>query len=148
MIETERLRLLPWPVSALDLEALARELGIAVPQDWRPDVMDILPAGPPPYCPYAVVRGAELVGSAGYTGPPDPGGAVEIGYEVAPAHRRNGYATEAARALVALALGQPDVNRVIASANPENLGSVRVLELAGFERAGMRGDELFFELRP
>lgn len=147
MIETERLRLIPWPAAALDLASLGRELGITVPQGWRPDVTDILPAGPPPFGPYAVVLGKELVGSAGFVGPPDESGTVEIGYEVAPAHRRRGYASEVATALVAWALEQPDIRRVIASPAPDNVASVRVLEQAGLERAGTRGDELLFELR-
>ena len=100
MIETPRLRLIPWPASALDLPSLGRELGIAVPQGWRPDVTDILPAAPPPFGPYAVVAGEELVGSAGFFGPPDESGTVEIGYEVAPERRRQGYASETAAALV------------------------------------------------
>lgn len=146
MIETERLRLIPWPAAALDLASLGRELGIAVPEGWRPDVTDILPAQAPPFGPYAVVQGDELVGSAGFVGPPDESGTVEIGYEVAPAHRRRGYASEAAAALVAWALDRPEIRRVIASTTPDNVASARVLERAGLQRAGTRGDDLFFEL--
>ena len=109
--------------------------------------MDILPAGPPPFGPYAVVLADELVGSGGFVGPPDATGTVEIGYEVAPAHRRRGYASEVASALTAWALEQTGIRRVVASAAPENVASRRVLEHAGLERAGTRGDELFFELR-
>jgi RimJ/RimL family protein N-acetyltransferase len=147
MIETARLRLIPWPTAALDLESLGQELQIAVPEGWRPDVTDILPAQPPPYGPYAVVRGRELVGSGGFIGPPDASGTVEIGYETAPDHRRLGYASEVAAALVAWALEQPGVTRVIASPAADNVASIRVLEHAGLRRVGSRGDELLYELR-
>jgi RimJ/RimL family protein N-acetyltransferase len=147
VIETERLSLIPWPAAALDLESLGRELGIAVPEGWRPDVTDILPAQPPPYGPYAVLCGSELVGSGGFVGPPDASGTVEIGYETAPAHRRLGYASEVAAALVAWALDQPEVSRVIASPSTDNVASIRVLEHAGLRRAGTRGDALLYELR-
>jgi len=146
VIETPRLRLIPWPRSALDLQALGHELGVAVPEGWRPDVTDILPAPPPPFGPYAVVAGEELVGSAGFFGPPDESGTVEIGYEVAPDKRRQGYASETAAALVSWALARNDVRRVIAAPLPDNVPSQRVLEKAGFRRIGRRRDELLFEI--
>jgi [ribosomal protein S5]-alanine N-acetyltransferase len=147
VIETARLRLVPWPRSALDLAGLERELGVAVPSGWRPDVTDILPAAPPPYGPYAVLAGDELVGDAGFHGPPDESGTVEIGYEVAPGQRRKGYATETVAALVSWALKQEGVRRIVAAPLPDNTASRRVLEHAGFERVGRRGDELLYELR-
>lgn len=147
MIETERLRLYSWPPAALDLESFGRELGIVVPTGWRPDVTDILPARHGPFGPYAVVCAHELVGSGGFHGPPDADGTIEIGYEVAPDRRGQGYATEIARALVAWALGQPEVSRIIACPTPDNVASIRVLERAGLDRVGMRGEELLFELR-
>jgi RimJ/RimL family protein N-acetyltransferase len=70
-----------------------------------------------------------------------------MGYETAPAHRRHGYASEVAAALVGWALEQREVVRVIASPAPDNVASIRVLEHAGLRRAGTRGDELLFELR-
>jgi RimJ/RimL family protein N-acetyltransferase len=146
MIETDRLQLIPWPRAALDLPSLARELGVGVPEGWRPDVTDILPAAPPPFGPYAVVAGDELVGSAGFFGPPGESGTVEIGYEVAPESRRQGYASETAAALVTWALAQEGVRRIIAAPLPENVASQRVLENAGFSRIGTRGEELLYEI--
>ncbi|MBT2207410.1 GNAT family N-acetyltransferase [Actinomadura sp. NEAU-AAG7] len=74
-----------------------------------------------------------VVGSAGLFWPP-AGGAVEFGYGVVPSRRGRGYATEAARALVAFALTAPGVDRVTASAETSNPASVRVLENAGLRR--------------
>jgi len=47
--------------------------------------------------------GAVVVGTAGFKGPPGADGVVEIAYGVVPEHQGKGFATEAARALVAYA---------------------------------------------
>ena len=55
------------------------------------------------------------VGAAGFHGPPDSSGVVEIGYRIDPVHRRRGYARAALEALLARAAREPDVHRVRAS---------------------------------
>src|SRR5919205_3750961 len=50
-----------------------------------------------------------IVGTAGFKGPPDPDGVVEIAYGVAPEFQGRGYATEAANALVEFALADASV---------------------------------------
>src|SRR5204862_4412049 len=57
-----------------------------------------------PFGYYRITRLADglAIGGIGFKGQPDDG-AVEIGYGLAPSARGNGYAAEAARALVALA---------------------------------------------
>jgi ribosomal-protein-alanine N-acetyltransferase len=150
MIETERLRLVPWPPEALDLVQLGAALAVRVPRDWRPDVIDVLPAHDPDFGPQAILdhEQRELLGSAGFTGGPDADGTIELGYEVAPDHRRLGYATEAAAALTRWAFTQPGVLRVIAATDADNPASIRVLERIGFVPAGHRGAQLLWELRP
>jgi [ribosomal protein S5]-alanine N-acetyltransferase len=74
-----------------------------------------------------------LIGLGGYKGVPDEGGAVEIGYSLAPAYRGQGLATEAARGLIANALESPQVTRVDAHTLAEKNPSTRVLQ-----RVGMR----------
>jgi RimJ/RimL family protein N-acetyltransferase len=147
MIRTERLRLVAWPQEARGLDELGAALGIRVPVGWRPDVLDILP-GDPVFGPRAILDrgGKELIGSAGFTGPPDDTGTVELGYEIAPTYRRRGYATEAATALVRWVLSQPEVSRVIAATDVGNPASIRVLERVGFRPAGHRGEQLLWEL--
>lgn len=77
-----------------------------------------------------------LVGSGGFTRPPDANGVVEIGYGTLEAFQKRGYATEAAHALAEFALSQSEVTQVIADVLPENVGSVRVLQKSGFVKVG------------
>ncbi|MGI5205980.1 GNAT family N-acetyltransferase [Spirillospora sp. CA-108201] len=76
-----------------------------------------------------------VVGAVGLFWPPVDG-AVEFGYGVVPSRRGRGYATEAARAIVAFALTAPGVDRAVATVEPSNPASVRVLENAGLRRVG------------
>ena len=65
---------------------------------------------------------------------------AEIGWVFAPDVAGQGYATEAARALVDLAFGELGVRRVWAKLEPENVRSARVCE-----RLGMRREALFVQ---
>lgn len=76
------------------------------------------------------------VGSAGFKGPPDGNGAVEIAYGVAPQFEGRGYASEAAAALVAFAFDADAVRIVLAHTLPTGLASQRVLTKCGFRHVG------------
>jgi ribosomal-protein-alanine N-acetyltransferase len=52
------------------------------------------------------------------------------------AHQRNGYCTEAVKALIAWAFGHPAVQTVIAHTLPELAPSIRVMEKCGLSFAG------------
>jgi RimJ/RimL family protein N-acetyltransferase len=85
--------------------------------------------------------GRVLIGNGGFTGRPDAAGIVEIGYSILEEHQGNGYATEAARALIAWAFGHPEVRRVIAHTFPELIASVRLLEKCRFRGTGPGAEE-------
>jgi ribosomal-protein-alanine N-acetyltransferase len=74
------------------------------------------------------------IGSCGFRDPPTADGVVEIAYGIDEAHRGRGYATEAARALVALAFDDRRVSVVSAHTMPEPNASTRVLTKCGFTR--------------
>lgn len=86
---------------------------------------------------YLVVRGADglVVGEIGFVAPPAEK-TVAIGYGIAPAARRQGYATEAIRGLSEWALAQPGVGAVRAETLPGNEPSARALLRAGFAEVG------------
>ena len=79
----------------------------------------------------------DAVGSAGFTGGPDPEGTVTMGYSVYPAYQRQGIAAEAAAALLAWAIVQPGVRRVRAAIPPDHAASQRVATHAGLRRTGL-----------
>ena len=87
---------------------------------------------------FAVVEGDSdtVVGAAGFKGPPDDDGVVEIAYGIVPACEGRGYATEAAAALVDFARGDARTRIVRAHTLPERNASTHVLTKCGFEFRG------------
>jgi ribosomal-protein-alanine N-acetyltransferase len=82
---------------------------------------------------FLVHRGTRAaIGSAGFKGPPDSTGTVEIAYGIAPSFEGQGYATEAAAALVGYAFDTPRVELVRAHTLPTANASTRVLAKCGF----------------
>ena len=86
---------------------------------------------------FAVVLKGEgrLIGNCGIRTNPDRREA-DIGYELAHPHWGRGYATEAARAVLAFGFEELRLHRIWASCVLENAGSARVLEKLGMRREG------------
>jgi len=110
---TDRLRLVPLTLEHRQAfqqspAAFAALLGVTLPAGW-PEFPEAFgpgfPAAPAPWSPYLFLLRSEpkLVGNGGYVGAPDAGGVVEIGYEIGREHQGQGFATEAAGAMVATA---------------------------------------------
>ncbi|MGW7660184.1 GNAT family N-acetyltransferase [Streptomyces sp. NPDC054756] len=76
------------------------------------------------------------VGGIGFHGAPDEEGRVEIGYDLVEGARGRGYATEALDALSRWALARDDVHSLCATVEEDNVPSQRVVERAGYVRAG------------
>ena len=81
------------------------------------------------------------VGRAGFHGPPDADGMVEVGYAIDPIYRRQGYARAALRALLAEAAVAPGVRTVRASVSPANVASRELIRSEGFVPVGEQIDE-------
>jgi RimJ/RimL family protein N-acetyltransferase len=75
-----------------------------------------------------------ILGVAGFKGPPDENGEVEIGYSIVAPEQRRGRCSEAVAALLAFAFASPKVALVSAHTLSDDalLASRRVLERAGF----------------
>jgi RimJ/RimL family protein N-acetyltransferase len=158
-IETPRLIL-----HAID-ESEARRicLGVAGPKDkWAADypfVGDVVAVGgflrateqhgeqrPFGYYQIILAAGGLAVGGAGFKGP-RRGGAVEVGYGLAPSVRGRGYAAEALTALIAVAANN-GVATVLADTTDDNTPSQRTLARAGFTLVGADANLQHYEIRP
>jgi [ribosomal protein S5]-alanine N-acetyltransferase len=92
-----------------------------------------------------------VVGSVIFHGAPDEDGSVEVAYGVEEDSQGCGFGTEATRASVEWALGQPEVRVVRAATPPWHIASQKVLERCGLVRVGTRdsplGEVLEYERR-
>jgi RimJ/RimL family protein N-acetyltransferase len=141
--------------------ALADALNVQPPPAWPPDFYDaddldrmerLLedPANAGWALYYLILRQPAriLVGVAGFGGRPSDRGAVEVGYSVLPAFRRQGLATEALAGLLAHAFRDPSLDLVVAETFRELTASIGVLRKNRFQLSkepGRRG-ELRYEL--
>ena len=82
-----------------------------------------------------------LIGSGGYKGRPGDDGWVEIGYEIAPAFRNQGLATEMTMALIDRALTRIEVQGICAHTLAEANASAAVLQKCGFIKTAEINDE-------
>jgi RimJ/RimL family protein N-acetyltransferase len=83
-----------------------------------------------------VLRASEdVIGFVGLKRLPDIG-EVDLGYRLLPEHWGQGLATESARAVLDYGLSQLGLDRIVAFADPENLGSTRVLAKVGMRCEG------------
>ena len=89
-----------------------------IPMEWKPVLF--------------FAEDSTLIGTGGWKGPPVDD-AVELGYAVAPRHRRQGVATSVVQQLLHHAHAR-DVRVVLAHTLAEPNASTRVLERCGFER--------------
>ena len=97
-------------------------------------------------------KARDIVGHCGFHGPPDVIGRAEIGYTVFTKYRGQGFAKEAAGALVDWAFAQGQ-REVFATVSPNNQPSLAVVRSLGFIQVGTQDDEvdgleLVFVVRP
>jgi ribosomal-protein-alanine N-acetyltransferase len=158
-VRTPRLDLTPMSADAIDallagdgirLNALtgARFRQPAPPPymaDALPVVRDRLRARPSeaPWWNWLIVdrESGEAVGSVAFGGPVNQEGAVLVGYAMYAEYEGRGYATEAVRALVAWAFGQPGVREVRALAPVWNTPALRVAENVGMRPVAADEDD-------
>lgn len=72
---------------------------------------------------------------------------AELGYELAPDAWGNGYATEAARAMVSFGFSDLGLHRISAQCIAENVASVRVLQRLGMKQEGRLREKEHFKGR-
>lgn len=87
---------------------------------------------------WAIVRkeDARILGESGLTTLTDLGNEIEIGYMLESPHWRQGYAFEAASAVMDYAFKELKIGRLIALVRSDNARSIHVLEKLGMHREG------------
>jgi ribosomal-protein-alanine N-acetyltransferase len=150
VIETTHLKLIRCDTDILKSaiagnDMLSKKLNVTVPDDWTEFGVRALK-----YSLDKLTEGGEesnwwtyfpvyrqdnkLIGSGGYKGKPAADGTVEIGYEIAPAYRNRGLATEMAKGLIENAFRDERVKTVIAHTLARENPSTKVLQKCGFEK--------------
>ena len=164
MIESERLSLIPMTPAFLeaclagDLAAASSSIGLAVPPEWLQEQglmrlrLEQLRQNPElqPWLLRAIGlrQDRAMIGHIGFHSQPGadylrewaPGG-VEFGYTIFPSHRRQGYAQEAAQALMGWAQREHGVRQFVVTISPDNLPSLRIAARIGFRKVGTHFDE-------
>jgi RimJ/RimL family protein N-acetyltransferase len=167
-VSTDRLDLVPMSLELMealergDMESAQRLVGYRISADWPQVMGSVLRFRIPlarsrpdavPLLLLAMVLRAEpevVVGRLGFHGPVDDDGMLEIGYEVFPAYRRQGYAREAVSGMFRSAQRDPAVLRFRASVRPDNAPSRNLVTSLGFTEVGSQwddedGEETLFE---
>lgn len=148
MIETARLKLIPCELAHFeavlsDPQRLGQRLGVEIADEWLsfpeaiPKGYEYLKAKPEArgWWMYLFIHARDkmLIGAGGFKGVPDESGMVEIGYEIAPAYRSRGLATEAARGMIDYAFSYPHIRTIDAHTLPETNHSTSVLKRVGMK---------------
>jgi len=146
-LRTARLFLRPFRADDhADLHAIAGDPAVVRWMDWGPNT----PEDTGVFLDYALESEAEtprrtwkfaviretLIGSAELHIESPEHRRGTMGYLIAPAAQGQGYATEAARAVLDFGLTGGGLHRITATCDPENVGSTRVLEKIGMSREG------------
>jgi ribosomal-protein-alanine N-acetyltransferase len=149
VIETQRLALRRWTYADRDAfrtmvadPDLMRHLHDGVPltsaqaDDALHETIDRYADG---FGDWAIVRREDglILGESGLTRVPEHDG-IEIGYMIAPRYWGQGYATEAAAAVMRYGFDHIKLDRLIALTRPDNERSIRVLEKLGMRLEGRR----------
>lgn len=140
-------------------QAVAEELlALSIPDDWyvRRSLMRLRLKqlmSEPAYQPWSLRaiglrEERTMIGHIGFHTQPGPAylqhissTGVEYGYRVYEPFQRQGYATEACRAMMQWAHSEHDVTEFVVTINPENVPSCRLTTGLGFQRVGSHIDE-------
>jgi [ribosomal protein S5]-alanine N-acetyltransferase len=137
--------------------AFSEVIGAALPPDWAPASLGLVgraayPAWgptPPPMRAVAVHRQDNcVIGDFRFEPSLQAEDEVEIGYGVALAYRRRGYATEGAGAVIDWLFRDGGAAEIIAGCDRRNLASVRTLRRLGFWLDSSAGRAFWWVLTP
>lgn len=159
-LDTERLILIPYSIKICrdivngdfaDLFKMGLKKGNGWPDD---DVMETLPKiinnllkvkAPTGFESWMIIKNdsLEIIGDIGFKGFSNAEQNIDLGYGIIKEERRNGYAEEAAKALLRWALSNKKVKKITAKCLIENIGSINLLRKLNFVQT-MQDDEMVY----
>jgi ribosomal-protein-alanine N-acetyltransferase len=160
MIHTSRLTLVPLSHELLllyknDPKSLAARLGVHhLERQHEPEIVPHIeealefwlrqtkahPDKYPWYTTWEIILKEEqiAIGGIGFSGEPDAGGKILVGYGLDMRYYGKGYASEALDALKGWAFDHPEVKQITADTPVDHIASHRVLLKCGFKPGGTR----------
>ena len=163
VLETKRLLLMPMTFKFVDGilnndENAYSLFGIKHSEEWPTrDIFDVLPMikeklrieqEPSGFDAWIFINKIDrsIVGDGGFIGAPNENGHIDIGYGIVESKRRNGYAYEAASALIDWGLSQRGVKGITADPLKDNLPSIKLLQKLGMKMLNTAGERTYFLL--
>ncbi|WP_077622867.1 GNAT family N-acetyltransferase [Sediminibacillus massiliensis] len=137
-------------------ERLERSFPFEVPAEWPMEVYK-------QFFPYKIERFREfpsenewegvivhskdqvVIGDMGFKGGPNEKGIIDLGYSIIPRYQGKGFATEMGRAMVEWGRMQTGVIDVMATCDPDNIASIRVLEKIGFHATERTKETIYWQ---
>ncbi|MEZ5994727.1 MAG: GNAT family N-acetyltransferase [Hyphomonadaceae bacterium] len=159
---TPRLRLEPVTPELADAArsgqaAFANVIGAEAPSDWCAASLGLVARsishswGPAPAATRAIAihrREGAIIGDVRFEPSPRAAAEFEIGYGVARSRRRQGYAVEAAGAVIDWLFEDAGAETVLAGCDSSNIASVRTLRRLGFWLDSNPGQVFWWVLSP
>lgn len=131
-------RLVLRPVQLSDAEALVRVKSLAMSvEEAKKSVTAMVEELKHPFCFHWVITldGRTIGRVKGWDVSPY-NGYLQLGYDIGPEYRNQGYMTEAVQAVIRYMLMEADANRLYCSVREGNLASRRVCEKCGMRHEG------------
>ncbi len=145
MLETERLIIskitpddLPWLIEMRAPDAVNRYLGGRAMQNAEaltkrlPFYLECHEKYGFGFCTMTLKSTGEMIGTSGIQ-PLEDTGEIEVGYNLAEKYWRQGFGYECAMAWLKYGFETAGLERIVAVADPENVGSWRVMEKCGMK---------------
>jgi RimJ/RimL family protein N-acetyltransferase len=141
--DPEVVRYIPWPVrtreeTAAALESRTRQGEVTAEGDWLVLAVQLRDDR-------GLADGGRVIGEVLLKFDSEKDARGELGYAIARDAEGNGYATEAARAVLALAFDRFSLHRVIARLDARNRASAALLERLGMRREAHFVQDEFFK---
>lgn len=148
-LETERLILIPFTTQICkeilnDDFSILSKMGLKKGKSWPDnDVLETLPKiihnlslveSPSGFESWMIIKKGtlEIIGDLGFKGFNFENENIDLGYGIIKEERKNGYAEEAAKAIINWAFSNEIVKEITARCLPDNLGSIKLLHKLDF----------------